>query len=950
MKFIYLIFKRLNICHPFVTHHFANLCNPQFIFEHQKIKIMMRCNSFSAKSMGQKIFFTLIVWTCVYINAFSQVSINNTNAVPHTSSMLDISSNNKGLLIPRMSITELTAITSPAEGLLVYVNSGATGLYQYRSGNWEKLFAFNGSLSNGGVLFGSNASFTQNNSHFFWNDTQKYLGLGTNTPNAPLTVSSLLPPTGNATNSNWIVANFGANSGSRLLFGTREGIPTIGAASSALLTWDTLSLNPGGPIKMPYYAGQSPLLLSTNTNGTVKAIKTANGVDLQNDTLQLGGLLSKNTAILLNNKNFTFKGGSPSPTITVSNYSNTNISTNINTSFGQSFVAQNNGILTTISIIMGLDFGTPYSAQYFLYEGNGNGGPLLKSGLFQMPYYNFGSFVDIAINHPVVAGQSYTLIIGTLGAYIRYDLTENNQYPAGNLYLGASYTDLIYDLKFKVTELESFFDLVAIDGQAKSMAINVPANKLKIASLAGNGTRNVTVASDGTIGSSIGIPGTVSTVTGTAPIQVTNNSTTPQIAITQANASTSGYLSATDWSTFNNKQNVLSNANGFTSGILTSADWNTFNNKVGTATAVNTTAPLTGGGTLGSSLTLSMTQANSSTNGYLSSADWNTFSNKYNLPSLTAGSILFSNGSNIEQSNAQLYWNNTTKSLGIGTATPTSGLHINGYEYNLGLKITNSTESTVGPAIFLEGANRSYAIINSNNLAGSGPQKLGFYDDKAGQYRLVIDSTGNLGLGDVNPDKKLVVNGQGGLKVTSSHPGNGYSDWVAGNFGGSGDQRVVIGQFDNIATIGAHNTALDQWRDLAINPSATGNVGIGTTSPAYKLDVNGSQRVTGDLNVTGKVKQSVHQMSISIPAAIYPVINPFAGGSTTPTYGETTAIWVHNLGYNPVIMTSFDFSAGGFLHHVNVSYRHADNNTIEFYFSNTSVNVASGLINIIVVN
>ena len=53
---------------------------------------------------------------------------------------------------------------------------------------------------------------------------------------------------------------------------------------------------------------------------------------------------------------------------------------------------------------------------------------------------------------------------------------------------------------------------------------------------------------------------------------------------------------------------------------------------------------------------------------------------------------------------------------------------------------------------------------------------------------------------------------------------------------------------------------------------------------------------------------------------------------------------------NPVIMTSFDSSAGGYLHHVNVSYRHVDNDTIEFYFSNASANVATGLINVIVVN
>jgi hypothetical protein len=47
--------------------------------------------------------------------------------------------------------------------------------------------------------------------------------------------------------------------------------------------------------------------------------------------------------------------------------------------------------------------------------------------------------------------------------------------------------------------------------------------------------------------------GTVASVTGTAPIASTGG-TTPVISISQASTSTNGYLSSTDWNTFNNKQ------------------------------------------------------------------------------------------------------------------------------------------------------------------------------------------------------------------------------------------------------------------------------------------------------------------------------------------------------------------------------------------------------------
>jgi hypothetical protein len=123
------------------------------------------------------------------------------------------------------------------------------------------------------------------------------------------------------------------------------------------------------------------------------------------------------------------------------------------------------------------------------------------------------------------------------------------------------------------------------------------------------------------------------------------------LSITQATTSTNGYLTSTDWNTFNNKGSgtvtsvtgtapVVSSggttpaismaaATTSVSGYLTSTDWNTFNNKQPAGsylTAVTADAPLSGSGTSGSHLVIS--QSTTSTNGYLSSTDWNTFNNK----------------------------------------------------------------------------------------------------------------------------------------------------------------------------------------------------------------------------------------------------------------------------------------------------------------------------------
>jgi len=92
----------------------------------------------------------------------------------------------------------------------------------------------------------------------------------------------------------------------------------------------------------------------------------------------------------------------------------------------------------------------------------------------------------------------------------------------------------------------------------------------------------------------------VSSVSGTSPI-ISSGGTTPVISIAQATTSTSGYLSSTDWNTFNSKGS-------------------------GTVTSVAATSPLTSTG--GATPTIAMPVATTSVSGYLSSTDWNTFNGK----------------------------------------------------------------------------------------------------------------------------------------------------------------------------------------------------------------------------------------------------------------------------------------------------------------------------------
>jgi hypothetical protein len=78
------------------------------------------------------------------IQSYAQnVGINDDGSTPDNSAMLDVKSTNKGLLIPRLTEAQRTAIAGPATGLLVYQNDGTEGFYFYDGSAWTNLSMVN---------------------------------------------------------------------------------------------------------------------------------------------------------------------------------------------------------------------------------------------------------------------------------------------------------------------------------------------------------------------------------------------------------------------------------------------------------------------------------------------------------------------------------------------------------------------------------------------------------------------------------------------------------------------------------------------------------------------------------------------------------------------------------------------------------------------------------------
>ena len=147
--------------------------------------------------------------------------------------------------------------------------------------------------------------------------------------------------------------------------------------------------------------------------------------------------------------------------------------------------------------------------------------------------------------------------------------------------------------------------------------------------------------------------GTVTAVTATAPV-VSSGGTSPDISMPAASTSVSGYLTSTDWNTFNNKAPATSGTSilygngsgGFSNvtigtGVTFAGGTLSATGSGGTVTSVTGTAPVVSSG--GTTPAISMAAANGSTNGYLTSTDWTTFNNK-GSGTVTAVSVVSANG------------------------------------------------------------------------------------------------------------------------------------------------------------------------------------------------------------------------------------------------------------------------------------------------------------------
>jgi hypothetical protein len=247
---------------------------------------------------------------------------------------------------------------------------------------------------------------------------------------------------------------------------------------------------------------------------------------------------------------------------------------------------------------------------------------------------------------------------------------------------------------------------------------SIPNSALTNSAITINGTST-------SLGGSISV-GTVTSVTGTSPV-VSSGGNTPAISMPAATGSVNGYLTSTDWTTFNSKQpagtyvtsvaatSPVTSSGGTTptiampaattsvSGYLTSTDWNTFNNKgSGTVTSVTGTAPVVSSG--GATPAISMAAATGSVNGYLTSTDWTTFNGKAPAVTYTTNYVPFGQGTTTPNLSSSFTYVTGTGTLTAPAVSASNGLVINSNTVSASYSIpSGSSAMSAGPMTVASG-------------------------------------------------------------------------------------------------------------------------------------------------------------------------------------------------------------------------------------------------------
>lgn len=188
----------------------------------------------------------------------------------------------------------------------------------------------------------------------------------------------------------------------------------------------------------------------------------------------------------------------------------------------------------------------------------------------------------------------------------------------------------------------------------------------------------------------------------------------------------------------------------------------------------------------------------------------------------TAGSILFAGTSSIlAQDNTNFFWDNSNKRLGVGTNAPTEEIDLT-RDQNAATRIqirnaTSNTAAEAGLALLESGAGSQYGIVSYRS---SGFTTAGLMVPSQLVIQSATSASGGLLLSATHASAPVIFT-VGGIATTNERLRLGITESVFNDSGSNIDFRIEG----------------DTNANLLFADASTDRIGIGTNTPAVKLDV-----------------------------------------------------------------------------------------------------------------
>ena len=186
--------------------------------------------------------------------------------------------------------------------------------------------------------------------------------------------------------------------------------------------------------------------------------------------------------------------------------------------------------------------------------------------------------------------------------------------------------------------------------------------------------------------------------------------------------------------------------------------------------------------------------------------------------------------------------------VGIGTSNPAQKLHVNGTVQMSGFKMSNgasngyvltSNSSGVGTWQAAGGADNLGNHTATQNLKLNGH----WLSNDGGNEGVFVKTNGDVGINTDSPSKKLEVKGD--IRARSNSYSNRYIQLESGSYQdlvATNDLMVRYGD-----TFGSGAIVFKEAGTERMRIAHGGNVGIGDSSPSYKLTVDGGADFDGDV-------------------------------------------------------------------------------------------------------